>query len=111
MSSVGTAIAYLFTCLAGYKVIKAAGSDNGFKISMCVIGAIVSIICLLLLLTPGSPSLIGVAPRWVMLAWIVMGIVFYLISRQEWSKLPEIELRERVLGSRTLPIFFKPKQG
>ncbi len=111
MSSVGTAIAYLFTCLAGYKVIKAKGPGNTFKISMCVIGSIVSIICLILLLTPGSPALIGVAPRWVMVAWIVLGVIFYMMTRAEWNKIPEIELRERVLGSRDLPIFFKTKTG
>lgn len=111
MSSVGTAIAYLFTSLAGYKVIKTAGPGNDFKVAMCILGSIVSVICLLLLLTPGSPALIGVAPRWVMVAWVVMGIVFYMMTRREWSKLPEIELRERVLGSRDLPIFFKVKQG
>ena len=103
------AVAYLFTCLAGYKVIKAAGPGNGAKMMLCAIGAVVSVVCLLLLLTPGSPALIGVAPRWVMVAWIVLGVIFYMTTKKEWSQIPEIELREQVLGSRDLPVFFKTK--
>lgn len=108
MSAVGTAIAYLYTCLAGYRLTSSQPAEQrGSKPVICIIGAAVSIICILLLLTPGSPALIGAAPRWIMLAWITLGVIFYFTKRAEWSKIPEEEMRERVLGSRDLPVFFK----
>ncbi len=110
MSSVGTAIAYLFTCLAGYKVIKASNlPDKSRKATICCIGCIVSIACLLLLLTPGSPALIGVAPRWVMVAWVILGAIFYMITRTEWSRIPQSVLSERILCRSDLPVFFKQR--
>ena len=108
MSAVGTAIAYLYTCLAGYRLTSSKPvAERGAKPIICIIGAVVSIICILLLLTPGSPALIGPAPRWIMLAWIVLGVIFYFVKRAEWSKIPEEDMRERVLGNRNLPVFFK----
>lgn len=108
MSAVGTAIAYLYTCLAGYRLTSSRPAEQrGSKPIICIIGAAVSILCIVLLLTPGSPALIGPAPRWIMLAWITLGVIFYFTKRAEWSKIPEEEMRERVLGSRDLPVFFK----
>ncbi len=112
MSSVGTAVAYLFTCLVGYKVIKASDmSGKGTKMLVCAVGCLVSVLCLLLLLMPGSPALIGVAPRWVMVAWVILGAVFYKITRAEWSTIPQNVLSERILGRSDLPVFFKQRQG
>lgn len=107
MSAVGTAIAYLYTCLAGYKVIKHTPSAYApGRLLICGVGAFVSILCIVLLLAPGSPALIGPAPRRIMIAWIVLGFIFYRITRPDWINLPEGELRERILGSRDLPVFF-----
>ena len=108
MSAVGTAIAYLYTCLAGYKVIRHSPSAySPVRLAICCIGAAVSVLCIILLLAPGSPALIGPAPRAIMVGWIVLGVVFYRITRPDWINLPEEDLRERVLGSRDLPVFFK----
>lgn len=108
MSAVGTAIAYLYTCLAGYRLTSSRPVEQrGSKPLICIIGAAVSVLCIVLLLTPGSPALIGPAPRWIMLAWITLGVIFYFTKRAEWSRIPEEEMRERVLGSRDLPVFFK----
>lgn len=108
MSAVGTAIAYLYTCLAGYRVIKNTPSAYApGRLVICGIGAFVSILCIILLLAPGSPALIGPAPRSIMVAWIVLGVVFYRITRPDWINTPEEELRERILGSRDLPVFFR----
>ena len=80
MSAVGTAIAYLYTCLAAYRVIKNTPSaSNQGRLIICSIGAAVAILCILLLLVPGSPAFIGPAPRGIMVAWILLGFVFYCI--------------------------------
>lgn len=64
MSSVGTGIGYLFTCLAARRVILGSqGVDKkGLKLFCCAVGTITAIMCILLLLVPGSPARIGTAP-------------------------------------------------
>ena len=64
MSSVGTGIGYLFTCLAARRVIMGSeGVDKkGLKLFCCAVGTITAVMCILLLLVPGSPARIGTAP-------------------------------------------------
>lgn len=111
MSSVGTAIAYLYTCLAAWRVVGHAPSSSGknLKLCVCAIGAATSILCIALLIIPGSPAFIAAAPRWIMLAWIVLGIIFYRMTRPVWINLPESELRMNILGNASLPVFFTKK--
>ena len=108
MSSVGTAIAYLFTCLAAIKVLKYAHS-SGAPILCSWIGAFTSVACMALLLIPSSPAYISEPSRWIMVIWIVMGIVFYFISKSHWITLTEDERKFSILGRNDLPIFFKQK--
>ena len=75
----------------------------------CHIGSLASILCIVLLLVPGSPAFIGLPSRIIMLVWIVIGIVFYLMVRKDWQTMDEKELRLRILGNANLPVFFKQK--
>ncbi len=111
MSSVGTAIAYLFTCMAAYRMFtsKSDVKNKTLKIMCCHIGSLASILCIVLLLVPGSPAFIGLPSRIIMLVWIVIGIVFYLMVRKDWQTMDEKELRLRILGNANLPVFFKQK--
>lgn len=109
MSAVGTAMAYLFTCLAAYRVLKrnpAVQATNG-KLCVCIVGALTSVLCIALLLLPFSPAFIGFAPRVVMVAWVIMGIIFYMMTKPEWSSIPQRELRRNILGDENLPVFYK----
>lgn len=108
MSSVGTAIAYLFTCLAAIKVLKHANS-TGFPILCSWIGGITSVVCMALLLIPGSPAYISAPSRWIMAIWIAMGIVFYFISKSHWITLTEEQRKFSILGRTDLPVFFEQK--
>lgn len=108
MSSVGTAIAYLFTCLAAIKVLKHANSA-GAPVLCSWIGVLTSVVCIVLLLLPSSPAYISEPSRWIMVIWIVMGVVFYFVSRTHWITLTEEQRKFSILGRTDLPVFFKQK--
>lgn len=108
MSSVGTAIAYLFTCLAAIKVLKHANS-NGTPVLCSWIGVLTSVVCIVLLLLPSSPAYISAPSRWIMVIWIVMGVVFYFVSKSHWITLTEDQRKYSILGRTDLPVFFKQK--
>ena len=109
MSAVGTGIGYLFTCLAAYRVIKGSASFNNKtpKLLCCLVGTVTAILCILLLLVPGSPAIIGNAPFVCLGIWIVLGFIFYQSSKKNWVSLPEVEVRERILGTKGVDVFFK----
>ena len=61
MSAMGTALAYLSTCLVVYKYAsRFADQTPWWSKSMAVVGALTSIACFLMLAVPGSPAAIGV---------------------------------------------------
>ncbi len=111
MSSVGTAIAYLFTCLAAWRMFRHTPniSNKAGKILVCAVGVLTSLICIALLLLPMSPAFIGLAPRIIMLVWIVLGFLFYRATSPEWGRIPERELRARIMGRPDIPVFFGKK--
>jgi len=111
MSSVGTGIGYLFSCLAARRVILgSAGIENrALSLFCCTMGTIASVLCIVLLLIPGSPAYISEASRWCMVSWVGMGVFFYFSNRGEWAKLSESDLRESILGRKDIPVFFKSR--
>jgi amino acid transporter len=111
MSSVGTGIGYLFTCLAARRVLSGGQAADGYaiKIFCCGMGTLAAVMSIGLLLVPGSPAYISEAARWCLVAWVAMGVFFYFTNRKEWARLPEPDIRESVLGSRTIPVFFKAR--
>ncbi|TIH18154.1 APC family permease [Marinifilum sp. JC120] len=112
MSSVGTGIGYLFSCLAARRVLLGSEgvSERFVKHFCCVMGIFASVMSIVLLLVPGSPAYISEASRWCMVTWVVMGVFFYFSSRGEWAKLPEATLRKSILGRDDIPVFFKSRE-
>ena len=108
MSSVGTGIGYLFTCLAARRVINGGVNvpNKAFKLLCCAIGTITAVLCIVLLLIPGSPALIGGAPFACLGIWIVLGFIFYSTSKKNWVTLPEAEVRTNILGSKDIAVYF-----
>ncbi len=106
MCSVGTVIAYLFTCLVCYKMFAARGEKN----IISILGAIASFIILGMLTVPGSPAIIGTEPWILMVIWIVMGVGFYMIQIQTVRNTPELEIRESIFGDSTIPVFFDTEE-
>lgn len=111
MSSVGTGIGYLFSCLAARRVILGSVNveNRAMRLFCCAMGTLASVFCIVLLLIPGSPAYISEASRWCMVSWIGMGVFFYFSNKNEWAKLPESQLRENILGRKDIPVFFAPR--
>ena len=109
MSSVGTGIGYLFTCLAARRVILGSARVDGkaVKLFCCAVGTVTSVMCILLLLVPGSPARIGTAPFICLAVWVILGFIFYFSNKKRWVSLPEEKIRENVLGRKDIAIFFK----
>ena len=112
MSSVGTGIGYLFTCLVARRAILSSESSTGRRLGLfcCVMGTICSILTLVLLLTPGSPAYISFAPRCVLAVWVIMGFVFYFSNKKVWSSLSTEEISQNILGGTDIPILFNKKE-
>ncbi|MBP2076176.1 APC family permease [Oceanobacillus polygoni] len=107
MSSVGVTIAYFYTCFTAFKLFKwkKDANFNGklntvspSKKVVSFIGLLTSLVFLGLLLVPGSPAYLGVESRIALVAWVVLGVIFYLMKRKQFNKVPEKELNYLILG-------------
>jgi len=108
MSAIGTALAYLFTCLTAYKYLKKNPDDAESILSKpaTLFGAFTSIICFALLMYPSSPAAIAV-PSWIMLfTWVFLGGLFYWTKHCELNTIPHARLRFLLFGRPDYPILF-----
>ncbi|MFD1065634.1 APC family permease [Oceanobacillus locisalsi] len=113
MSSIGVTIAYFYTCYAAFSLFKMK-KDHTFnekkhieapkKKIIAILGMIASIIFLGLLLIPGSPAFLGIESRIALIAWVVLGIIFYIIKRKDLKQIPEKELNYYILGTEEVEI-------
>lgn len=109
MSAIGTALAYLFTCLTAFKYLSQNPDvpEARWGKPVCLVGAATSIICFVLLIFPSSPAAISV-PSWIMLfAWVGLGALFYMSKRKELMHMPHSRLRYLLFGKADYPVLFK----
>ncbi|MGL4109885.1 APC family permease [Clostridium sp. LP20] len=78
MSSLGASIAYFYVSFITYKKC----SNNIGKL-FSVLGVVISVIFILLLLLPMSPAGLGKESIISLLAWCLMGVMFYLKVRKK----------------------------
>ncbi len=78
MASVGAAVAYLYVCLISYDLVE--GTKNKIY---SILGVIISASFILLLLVPSSPAALGKESLIALVAWILLGGIFYfsLVAR------------------------------
>ena len=108
MSAIGTAIAYFFTCVTALKYLNANTylPEAGWGRPFCVIGALTSVICFILLIYPDSPAAISV-PSWLTLfVWTGLGVAFYMNRRKELEAIPHAQLRYLLFGKPDYPVLF-----
>ncbi|WP_449355075.1 APC family permease [Virgibacillus natechei] len=108
MSSVGVTIAYFYACYTAFSLFKTK-KDAKFNEEKHTIapwkkiiagaGMLASVTFLALLLIPGSPAFLGVESRISLYVWILLGLIFYLIKRKEFNKIPEKELNYLITGN------------
>src|SRR5699024_5038506 len=107
MSSIGVTIAYFYTCYTAFTLFSwnQSGVLTNKKIENATVkktfgllGMIAGLCFLGLLLVPGSPAVLGFESRIALLAWILLGILFYFVKRKEIHAIPEKELEYLILG-------------
>ncbi|CDO05001.1 putative amino acid permease YhdG [Oceanobacillus picturae] len=111
MSSIGVTIAYFYTCYTAFSLFKtkkdATFNEKKHTVSplkkvIAAIGMLSSLVFLGLLLIPGSPAFLGIESRIALGAWIVLGLIFYLVKRKEFNAIPEEELNYLITGSKEI---------
>ncbi|MBU9712942.1 APC family permease [Evansella tamaricis] len=113
MSSIGVSIAFLYTCYTAFyhfrwsKDLKFNPAKHviapGKKV-LSLIGILASLTFIGLLLIPGSPAFLGIESRIALIAWVVLGVVFYFGKRKEFNAIPEDELNFLILGKKKVDI-------
>lgn len=107
MSSVGVSIAYFYTCLTAFRLFTWSDDKRAntliqevapFKKTIAFAGMIASLSFIALLLVPGSPAVLGNESKVVLIAWVLIGVVFYLFKRKEYNNLSNEELNFLILG-------------
>ena len=84
MSSIGAAIGYGYTCLATLRTLKANPQDRKPLLKvLAIVGALFSLLFVLLLLLPGMPSYLAPESRICLVIWSILGIVFYFWSKKQ----------------------------
>ena len=84
MTSVGAAIVFAYTTLSS--AILARRNNDIRQMWIGITGCLFSIFFLSLLVIPGMPGYLSFQSRIVLLAWIAIGIVFYLNIRKTYVK-------------------------
>lgn len=108
MSAMGTALAYLYSCMAAYKYVARHPEilEARWGKPVAIIGSLTSIICFFLLAMPGSPAAI-VFESWVALfIWVAIGVMFYLSRAGELNNIPVREMKYMLLGETDRPLLF-----
>ena len=103
MSSTGVSVAYFFTCFAAYKVLAWGKEDMGREILpmkkfLALLGMIASASFLGLLLIPASPASLTTPSYILLIAWAIMGLIFYMVIRKRYNSLTQEETEYYILG-------------
>ncbi|QZY53122.1 APC family permease [Leucobacter tenebrionis] len=106
MASIGFTFAFAYTCLCAFRMFQWSGTKEAVPGSasttrklLAGAGVVVAIVFTILLLAPGSPAQLSVPSFIAMGAWILIGVVFYLLRRRHSSSVTDDEVDIAVLGS------------
>ena len=108
MSSIGVTIAYTYTCLAAFKMLRWSnapadptepeGSRSTVRKVLALLGALAGVCFLLLLLVPGSPAALKMPSLIALGVWVALGLVFWVTRRKAVAATSEEEMRTLILG-------------
>lgn len=62
-------------------------------------GCFISVAILLLLIIPGSPAFMAPQSFAALVVWILLGVLFYYISRKNFMKITKREMDYLILGN------------
>ncbi|MQA11528.1 MAG: amino acid permease [Pseudonocardiaceae bacterium] len=95
MSAVGVAIAYSYTCFVAFRLFREAPG----KRVLAALGGLFGLGFIGLLLVPASPAALGPESWTALIAWTVLGALFYLARVREYRKIPKSEMDYLILDT------------
>lgn len=95
-ASIGAAIGYFYTCAAAFNIQRKENAKLSLKL-FSIVGAILSLGFVLLLLVPGMPSYLTLPSRIALIVWIILGIIFYMVSFNSYNKVSKEELERLII--------------
>ena len=110
MSAMGTALAYLFTCMTAYKYVANFPDipEARWGKPVAIIGGLTSISCFAM---PGSPAAIGIESWFMLLVWVALGAAFYFNRASELNAIPHEQMQYLLLGTKDRPLLFEAAQS
>ncbi len=92
MSSVGVSIAFFVTSLVSVKFFSQRENKNNVYVIFGALGAVISLVFLALLLIPASPAALTMPSYIALLAWAVLGVLFFIYQFKTLNSLTKREL-------------------
>ena len=96
MASIGAAIGYFYTSSSTFLLLYREKSKLRLK-WISLLGSILSIGFVLLLVLPGLPTSLVIQSRIALFVWVMLGIVFYLISIKKYRNLSNEDLNQLII--------------
>lgn len=96
MASVGAAIGYFYTSATAFRLARQE-ENKGLQKVTSMLGVLLSIAFVGLLIIPGMPGYLSYPSRVAMLIWMVLGIIFYLVSYKKYHKLSTSKLNQLII--------------
>lgn len=105
MASIGFTFAIGYTSLGAFRMFQWSGrqpvlprSASTIKKLLALAGAAVAAIFTLLLLVPGSPARLALPSMVALIAWVLMGAIFYVVRGSRDRQLSDDQIDQAVLG-------------
>lgn len=96
MTATGVAIAYLYTCCSAYRFFT--WNDHFHQKFLTSLGAVISAIFLALLFVPASPAFLSLPSWYAFIAWVALGILFYIINGKKYRQTPDEQMNYLITG-------------
>lgn len=103
MSSTGVSVAYFVTCLSAFKLFsydKKGPNYNPKYKTFALLGAMIGLVFLGLLLIPGSPASLSIESYIALLAWTILGLIFFVIRYPKLKAMRKEDLDILILNDK-----------
>lgn len=101
MTSVGIAMTFFYTCACTYKLGRdgavfgiSVQDKNKWQSIVGMLGMAISVGFLLLLLLPNSVGALSLPSRYALVAWVLLGVLFYVVRRTQLQDKSDTELKQ-----------------
>jgi amino acid transporter len=99
MASIGAAIGYFYTSASTFYLLIKEKSKSILK-WFSLLGAILSLGFVFLLIIPSMPTYLVIESRIALLAWIILGTIFYLFSAKKYNQTSHSDLYELIINEK-----------